>query len=85
MHGTLRLNLDKIENLIKDKDETLRPWNEDDDPEECGPFHGKEAFKMLKSNKNLETKDVAKISQEMKKHHHTKTCHKRDTHTRHTQ
>ena len=103
-HGTLWLNLDKIENLLKDKDGTLRPRNVDDDPNKCGPFHGiKVAFKKLRSNTKLENEDknalrefideyttvsihentvgedVAKIAQEVNKHHHTKTCRKHDT------
>ena len=103
-HGTLWLNLDKIESLLKDKDGTLRPRNVDDDPNKCGPFHGiKVAFKKLRSNTKLENEDknalrefideyttvsihentvgedVAKIAQEVNKHHHTKTCRKHDT------
>ena len=85
IHGTLWLNIDRIENIETEKGE--KPFT-----------HLKRAFKKFRNNEHLsdtetncvkmfidryttvsiheETvgKNVAKIAHEVNKHHHTKTC-----------
>ena len=103
IHGTLWLRLDKIENMVKDDDGTLRQRNEND-PANKAIFNGlKAAFKKFRNNEKLTEREmksvkhfideyttvsihgntvgheVARIAQEVNKHHHTKTCRKHDT------
>merc|ERR1711954_538801 len=106
IHGTLWLGLDDIENLIRDRQDCLRPKTQEEktDPSIVGWMLGlKSAFKKLRNNGKLDKKDilslsrfideyttvsihentvgqdVAKIAQEVNKHHHTKACRKYDT------
>ena len=97
IHGTLWLDMDKIEDLVKDDDGTLRQRNKAQG-EEKSCFKGlKKAFKKLRNNTKLDFADmkvlrqfidtftsvsthgntvgreVARIAQEVNKHHHTKT------------
>ena len=103
VHGTLWLRLDKIENLIKDPDGTLRERNDNDSDDEA-IFKGlAKAFNKFRNDQKLNMEEesavrnfidefttvsihentvgqeVAKIAQEVNKHHHTKTCRKHDT------
>ena len=57
MHGTLWLDLDKLEKLVKRNGRLVQPEKEDD--LELKPLKGiKSAFKSLRSNKDLTKKDV---------------------------
>ena len=61
-HGTLWLNLDKIETLIKNQDGTLRSKTDNDDKEKKGPFQGlKRAFKKFRDNEILDETDINSI------------------------
>ena len=102
IHGTLWLDMDKLEDLVRDDEGTLRRRKKEQG-EEKSCFKGlKEAFKKLRNNTKLESADikvlrqfidtftsvsthgntvgreVARIAQEVNKHHHTKTCRKYD-------
>ena len=53
VHGTLWLRMDKIENLVKDEDGTLRE-RKANDPENKAVFSGlKAAFKKFRNNERL--------------------------------
>ena len=106
IHGTLWLDLDKIENMMRNPGGTFR--SKTDEEKRDKTVHGwmhrlKSAFKTLRhdgklknsekeslrkfidtyttvsTHENTVGKDVAKIAQEVNKHHHTKTCRKHDT------
>ena len=107
IHGTLWLDLDKIENMMRDTPEgEFRPKTDEEMQDKTihGWMHGlKSAFKKLRHDGKLKPDEinslrkfidtyttvsnhvntvgeiVAKIAQEVNRHHHTKTCRKHDT------
>ena len=61
VHGTLWLRMDKIENLVKDEDGTLRERNEND-LESKAVFSGlKAAFKKFRNNEKLTEKEISAV------------------------
>ena len=61
VHGTLWLRMDKIENLVKDEDRTLRERNEND-LESKAVFSGlKAAFKKFRNNEKLTEKEISAV------------------------
>ena len=107
IHGTLWLDIDKIENMVRDTSTgKFRPRTDEEkrSGDVQGWMHGlKSAFKKLRHDGKLTFNEkqslkkfidtyttvsthantvgeiVAKIAQEVNRHHHTKTCRKHDT------